>query len=80
MAAVAYWILQQSIIAAQGSDSLLKKAVGADWKGKISPTIYLLGIVAAFFVSPQVAQTLYLLAALLWLVPDRRIEKVLIRA
>jgi uncharacterized membrane protein len=80
MAAIAYWILQQSIIAAQGSDSLLKKAVGPDWKGKISPITYLLGVAAAFFVSPQVAQALYFLAALLWLVPDRRIEKVLIRA
>ena len=79
MAAIAYWLLQQTIIAAQGSDSLLKKAVGEDWKGRISPIIYLLGIAAAFFLSPLVAEVLYLLVALLWLVPDRRIEKVLIR-
>jgi uncharacterized membrane protein len=76
MAALAYWILQQRIIAAQGPDSILKKAVGADWKGKLSPVIYLLGIAAAF-ISPRLAQALYLLMALVWLVPDRRIEKVL---
>jgi uncharacterized membrane protein len=76
MAAIAYWILQQVIIAAQGPRSLLKKAVGSDWKGKISPVIYLIGIAAAF-LSPRAAQSLYLLVALLWLVPDRRIETVL---
>jgi uncharacterized membrane protein len=78
MAAIAYGILQQTMIAAQGPDSLLKKAVGADWKGKVSPIIYLIGTVAAFR-SPPLAQGLYLLAALLWLVPDRRIENVLVR-
>jgi uncharacterized membrane protein len=78
MAAIAYWILQQSIIAAQGADSLLKKAVGSDWKGKISPVLYLLGIAAAF-VSPRLAQVVYVLVALLWLVPDRRIENALAR-
>ncbi len=80
MAAIAYWLLQQMIIAAQGPDSILKRAVGADWKGKISPIIYLMGIAAAYLVSPRAAQALYLLVALLWLVPDRRIEKALIRA
>jgi uncharacterized membrane protein len=78
MAAVAYWILQQVIIAAQGPDSLLKKAVGGDWKGKMSPILYLVGIAAAFR-SPRLAQGLYVLVALLWLVPDRRIENVLVR-
>src|SRR4030081_1747344 len=48
MAAIAYWILQQMIIAAQGPNSLLKKAVGADWKGKVSPIIYSTGIATAF--------------------------------
>jgi uncharacterized membrane protein len=80
MAAVAYWILQQAIIAAQGPDSILKKAVGADWKGRVSPLIYLIGIAAAFLLSPRLAQILYLMVALLWLVPDRRIEKALTRA
>jgi uncharacterized membrane protein len=78
MAAIAYWMLQQVIIAAQGPDSLLKKAVGGDWKGKASPALYLTGSVAAFY-SPQLAQGLYVLVALLWLVPDRRIERELLR-
>jgi uncharacterized membrane protein len=77
MAAIAYWILQQAIIAAQGADSVLKKAVGADWKGKLSPLLYLTGVAAAFF-SPRVAQGLYVLVALMWLVPDRRIETALV--
>jgi len=78
MADIAYLILQQVMIAAQGPDSLLKKAVGADWKGKVSPIIYLIGTAAAFR-SPALAQGLYLLVALLWFVPDRRIEHVLVR-
>ena|SRR5579859_6957026 len=78
MAAFAYWILQQTMIAAQGPDSILKKAVGADWKGKVSQGGYLIGTAAAFR-SPPLAQGLYLLVALLWLVPDRRIENVLVR-
>jgi uncharacterized membrane protein len=75
MAAIAYWLLQQVIIAAQGPQSLLKKAVGGDWKGKLSPVLYLLGIAAALR-SPRLAQCVYVLVALLWLVPDRRIEKL----
>jgi uncharacterized membrane protein len=78
MADIAYLILQQVMIAAQGPDSLLKKAIGADWKGKVSPIIYLIGTAAAFR-SPALAQGLYLLVALLWFVPDRRIEHVLVR-
>ncbi len=76
MAAIAYWILQQRIIAAQGPGSILKKAVGADWKGKVSPVLYLIGVGTAFH-APRLSQGLYLLVALLWLVPDRRIENVL---
>ena len=76
MAAVAYWILQQLIIASQGPDSLLKKAVGSDWKGKVSPLIYLVAIPTAFW-APWVSEGLYVLVALVWLVPDRRIEKAL---
>jgi len=78
MASIAYWMLQQVMIAAQGPDSLLKKAVGGDWKGKVSPILYLIGTAAAFR-SAALAQGLYLLVALLWLVPDRRIENVLVR-
>jgi uncharacterized membrane protein len=76
MAAVAYWLLQQIIIASQGPDSLLKKAVGSDWKGKVSPLIYLIAIPTAFW-SQWISQALYVLVAVIWLVPDRRIERVL---
>ena len=76
MAAVAYWILQQAIIARHGRESLLAKAVGRDIKGKISPVIYVIAIFAAF-IAPWVAGALYVLVAALWLVPDRRIERVL---
>lgn len=76
MAAVAYWILQQLIIASQGPDSLLKKAIGGDWKGKMSPLIYLIAIPTAFW-SQRISQVLYVLVALVWLVPDRRIENAL---
>jgi uncharacterized membrane protein len=76
MAAIAYFILEQLIIASQGHGSLLKRAIGRDRKGKLSPVLYLIGIVAAFW-SPPVSQAVYVLVALLWLVPDRRIESVL---
>jgi uncharacterized membrane protein len=76
MAAIAYWLLQQLIIASQGPDSLLKKAVGGDWKGKMSPVIYAIGIPLAFW-SQWISLALYVLVALVWLVPDRRIERVL---
>lgn len=76
MAAVAYWILQQLIIASQGPDSLLKRAVGSDWKGKLSPLIYAIAIPTAFW-SQALSQGLYVLVALIWLVPDRRIENIL---
>jgi len=77
-AAIAYWILQQTIIAAQGVESPLKAAIGTDWKGKLSPVLYALAILSTFFWS-WVAQALYVLVALLWLVPDRRIESSLRR-
>jgi uncharacterized membrane protein len=76
MAAIAYVILQQFIIGAQGPDSLLKKAVGGDWKGRLSPFLYLAGIGAAFW-SAAAAQLLYVAVALLWLVPDKRIERAM---
>ena len=76
MAALAYWWLQQRIIAAQGSDSLLRRAVGSDWKGKLSPLFYAVAIPAAFW-NTAVSLSLYVAVALLWLVPDRRIEHVL---
>ena len=76
MAALAYWILQQAIISSQGDSSLLRKALGGDWKGKSSPVAYAVGVLLAFW-SPSLAQGLYALVALIWLIPDQRIEKVL---
>ena len=75
MAAIAYLILQKRIISLQGRDSLLKKAIGNDWKGKVSTFIYALAIPVAF-LSQWVSISLYILVALIWLVPDRRIERV----
>jgi uncharacterized membrane protein len=75
-AAMAYFILQQTIIAAQGPGSQLKAAIGGDWKGKLSPFVYVVGIVSTLWW-PRVAQALYVAVALLWLVPDRRIERSL---
>lgn len=72
-AAIAYYILQSVIIKSQGKGSLLAKAVGHDIKGKSSPVFYLAGIALSFFV-PFLAETLYVLVALMWLIPDRRIE------
>lgn len=73
MAAIAYWLLQQRIIALHGRDALLARAVGRDLKGKASPLLYLVAIGLAF-VDPRWSSALYVLVALLWLVPDRRIE------
>ena len=73
MAAIAYWMLQRCIIAIEGRDSLLARATGSDFKGKLSPLFYLSGI-ALSFVQPWLACALYVLVALVWLVPDRRIE------
>ena len=78
MAAIAYYLLQQTIIRAQGEGSLLKKAIGSDWKGKLSPILYLIGIVATLR-SPWISQVVYVAAALIWLIPDRRIESALPR-
>jgi TMEM175 potassium channel family protein len=76
MAAIAYYILQRAIIAQQGPNSLLAAAVGKDWKGKLSPLIYAVAIPLAF-VGPWIANSLYVFAALIWLVPDPRIERAL---
>ncbi|MGH8219802.1 MAG: TMEM175 family protein [Steroidobacteraceae bacterium] len=76
MAAIAYWILQQLIIRSQGADSLLKRAVRGDWKGKLSPVLYAIAVLVARR-HPPVATAIYALVALMWLVPDRRIERAL---
>ncbi len=76
MAGAAYLVLQQTIIAAEGTTSLLKRAVGRDWKGKLSAGLYVVAIAVTFWSAP-VAQAIYASTALLWLVPDRRIENAL---
>jgi uncharacterized membrane protein len=78
MAALAYYILQRTIITSQGHDSLLAAAIGKDWKGKLSPVLYLAAIPLAF-VSVWISIGLYVFVALMWLVPDRRIERVLVK-
>lgn len=76
MAALAYWILQQRIIASQGESSILKRAIGSDWKGKLSPILYVAAIALAF-VSQWLAVSIYVVVALMWVIPDRRIERML---
>jgi uncharacterized membrane protein len=78
MAAIAYWILEQTILRCEGPDSLLRAAVGADWKGKLSPLFYLAAIPSAF-VHGAISGALYVAVALMWLIPDRRIERMLPR-
>jgi uncharacterized membrane protein len=75
-AGIAYYILVRTIIAQQGPHSRLAAAVGRDMKGTVSPIIYLVAICSTL-VHPGVAQALYAVVALTWLVPDRRIERVL---
>ena len=75
MAAIAYYLLQHAIIRAQGQDSILKKAIGRDWKGKLSPVLYIVAI-ATTLLSSWIAQAVLVIAALIWLIPDRRIENV----
>ena len=73
LAAIAYWILQRSIVALEGGDSALARALGHDVKGNASPLLYLMAIALAF-VQPWISTAIYVLVALMWLVPDRRIE------
>ena len=75
MAGVAYYILQRLIIREQGPDSLLATAIGNDWKGKLSPLAYITAIPLAF-VNPWISSAIYALVAFTWLIPDRRIERV----
>lgn len=76
MAAIAYWILVKCLIVIEGKDSLLAKAIGNDIKGNVSIVLYLAGIISTFFIG-WAAPVCYVLVALLWLIPDRRIEKTL---
>ena len=76
MAAIAYYILQLRIIKIDGKDSILAKAIGKDLKGKASPFLYIIAI-AISWVSPLVSGLIYILVALIWLIPDSRIEKII---
>jgi uncharacterized membrane protein len=76
MAAVSYYVLQQTVIASDGPSSLLKQAIGTDWKGKTSQILYVVAMFLAFWTH-WVAQAIYIAVALIWLVPDRRIERVI---
>jgi uncharacterized membrane protein len=76
MAAVAYWLLQRRIIATHGEDSVLKRAVGGDWKGKLSPALYVIAVPTAFW-SRWAALAIIVLVSIVWFVPDRRIENAL---
>jgi uncharacterized membrane protein len=78
MPALAWYVMQTAIMAGQGEGSPMAKAIGRDLKGKLAPLLYLAGIGLAF-VSTSVAQALYAVVALIWLVPDRRIEAALAR-
>lgn len=78
LAATAYRILQQLIIASQGRESVLKKAIGNDWKGKLSLVLYAIAIPMAF-VSRWIALALYFFVAITWLTPDKRIETAISR-
>jgi uncharacterized membrane protein len=78
MPALAWYGMQTAIIHVQGNQSTLARAIGRDLKGKVTPFLYVMGIGAAF-VDTRVAAAIYALVALIWLVPDRRIERTLSR-
>jgi hypothetical protein len=78
MPAIAWYVLQAVIIRAQGSGSALGRALGSDIKGKLSAPLYLAGILLAF-VDTRISDAIYVLVALMWLVPDRRIERTVQR-
>ncbi len=78
MTALAYFILQKRIIAVHGKESLLSTALGGDLKGKISPVLYVVAI-ASTYISEWIAASIYVLVALMWLIPDKRIENALLK-
>lgn len=75
-AAIAYWVLQRTIVAEHGPDSRLASALGRDLKGNLSPLLYVAAI-GFSFVQSWISQALYVAVALTWLIPDRRIERTL---
>src|SRR5580704_1445832 len=76
MPAIAYYLLQMAIVRKQGTQSMLAHALGSDIKGKISPVLYSAGIALAF-IDPAISIAIYSVVAIMWLIPDRRIEKAL---
>jgi uncharacterized membrane protein len=74
--AIAYKILQNIIISEEGADSTLSKAVGSDWKGYLSPVLYVLAIIIAWW-APLISTVLYVSVAVIWFVPDKRIEQAI---
>lgn len=79
MAAVAYYVLQRALIRQQGADGALARAIGRDWKGKLSPAIYLAGL-GLTLLAPLAGVAAYTVVALIWLVPDPRLEHFVARA
>jgi uncharacterized membrane protein len=76
LAGTAYFILQAALIRAEGPDSALAAAVGRDLKGKLTPLLYIVGIVVSF-INPWLGLTAYFVVAAIWLIPDRRLERQL---
>jgi len=74
LAAIAFYVVQRSIIRGAGGTAL-QEALGRDLKGKLSPAVYVTGIVLAFIVAPWLGMVVFVVAALVWLVPDRRVER-----
>jgi uncharacterized membrane protein len=79
LSGIAYWLLQHAIVRAEGAESTLARAVGSDWKTRISLLIFVVAILLAL-LTPWIAAVLYALGVLPWLVPDRRIEREVSRA
>jgi uncharacterized membrane protein len=79
MPAIAYYFLVQAIIRRHGRDSMLAQAIGRDLKGKVTVLLMLAGIVVAF-LQPWIAMALYVVVAIIWIVPDRRIENAIAQA
>ncbi len=76
MSAIAYFILQNLILKKQGKDSLLSKAIGKDYKGKASIVLYILAVIASKYYT-EISGAIYIIVALIWLIPDKRIEKII---
>jgi uncharacterized membrane protein len=78
-AAIAYFVLERTAIRQQGRDGPLAQVVGRDWKGKTSLLLYLIGVTAALLLVPVLALALFAILAIIWLVPDRRMERYIAR-